>query len=341
MNNNQRRFASDNNASVHPKVMQMLNEINEGHVIGYGDDPYTLKAKKLITDLCEKEVDIFFLTNGTAANTLTIAAMLKPYEAVICSQMAHINVHECGAPEHFAGAKLLTVNSVDGKLTPSLIKPLLHAKGNPHETQPRVICISQTNEIGQVYTLAELKNLVAFAKKNNCYTYIDGARLSNAIASLNCTFAEIIEGIDAVNFGGTKNGLMLAEALIVQNKNLAQDLFYSQKQAMQLSSKMRYVSSQFIPYIQENLWIENARHSNQIAQYLASQLNLISAVNITQEVQSNMVYCQLPHAIIKSLQEEYFFYLWDEDQDIARFVCSFDNTRQDVDDFISAIKAKI
>ncbi len=333
-----RSFASDNNAGVHPKIMEALNRVNQGHFTGYGDDPYTLQAEELFKKMLGKACRSYFVYGGTGANVLALTALARPFESVVCAESAHINVDECGAPERFSGCKLLDIPTPDGKLTPALIRPRLTGFDFEHHSQPRVISIAQPTELGTLYTLDELRALRILADEFGLYLHMDGARISNAAAALNCSFAELTLGMDAVSFGGNKNGLMFGEALIFLNPDVVPHFKYLRKQGMQLHSKMRYIAAQFLTMFDSELWLENARNANAVAQYLKDRLSHIPQIKITQKVQTNAVFARVPHDLIHPLQQKYFFYVWDESRDEVRWMAAFDSQKSDVDAFITEIK---
>ena len=263
---------------------------------------------------------MFFAFNGTGCNTLCIDAMTRSHHAVVCAETAHINVDECGAPSRIVGCRLLTVPTPDGKLTPELVKTQLHGFGFEHHSQPKVISITQPTELGTLYTIDEIKALVALAHEHDMYVHVDGARLGNAAVALNCTFREMTTdlGVDAVSFGGTKNGLMMGEAVVLLNPALADGFKYRRKQAMQLCSKMRFIAAQFDAYFENDLWRRNAEHSNWMAQLLYKEVKDIPGVKVMYPVQTNGVFAKLPRKVWKELQNHYFFYDWDEDADVVR-----------------------
>ena len=335
-----RSFASDNNAGVHPRVMQAIAAANDGHVIAYGDDPYTARAIAKFHEQLGKDATVFFVFGGTGANVLGLKAMTQSHHAVICAETAHIYVDECGAPERFTGCKLLQVKTSDGKLRVEQITPLLHDVGFEHHVQPRVISISQATEMGTVYTPREMKALAAFAHDHDMLLHVDGARIANAAASLKVKLRAITKdaGVDALSFGGAKNGMMYGEAVVFFNKNLARDFKYTRKQGTHLPSKMRFISAQFEALLTDNLWQENAAHANRMAQLLAQQLEKIPQVKITQEVEANGVFAVIPKKYIARLQKQYFFYVWNEETSEARFMTSFDTTEEDIVDFVRLVR---
>ena len=334
-----RSFASDNNAGIHPEILSAIERANDGHAKGYGGDEHTAQAEALMQRHFGEESSSFFVFNGTGGNVVALQALLRPYEATICAETAHINVDECGAPERFTGSKLLTLPTPDGKLTPAMIEHHLHGIGVVHHVQPRAISITQSTELGTVYTPGEIRALAEFAHARNLYLHMDGARYCNAAAGLGVDLKalSVDAGVDILTFGGTKNGLMLGEAVVVFRPELAESIGYLRKQSAQLASKMRYISAQFIAYLESDLWRRNAIHANQMAQFLAQQAAQIEGVHLTQPTQANAVFAILPHAAIEKLQAEYFFYVWDPEKNEVRWVCSFDTTEQDVAQFAQAL----
>lgn len=340
---NKRGFASDNNAGVHPEILKAITEANTGHTIAYGDDPYTASATEKMYQYFGSDTDIYFVFIGTAANVLGLNALTQSWNAVICAETAHINEDECGAPEKFNGFKLLPVETPDGKLTVELIKKHMYGFGFEHHSQPNVISITQATEMGTVYTVDEIKAITDFAHKKNMYVHMDGARIANAAVSLNTEFKSFTKdaGIDVLSFGGTKNGMMYGEAVVFFNKHISEHFKYIRKQGMQLASKMRFISVQFESYLSNNLWYENAWHANEMALYLAEKVKEINGIKITQKVESNGVFAIVPPEIIHELQKKYFFYMWNEHNSEVRWMTSFDTRKEDIDDFISIIKAEL
>jgi len=335
-----RSFASDNNAGVHPKVLEAIAAANEGHVVAYGDDPHTDAAVELFREHFGKEVAVYFVFGGTGANVLGLKAVTESYHAIICADTAHINVDECGAPEKFTGCKLLSLPTNDGKITVDQMAPFLDAVGFEHHVQPRVISISQSTEMGTVYKPQELKKLSNFAHKNGMLLHMDGARIANAAASLKANLSTITTdvGVDVLSFGGAKNGMMYGEAVIFFDRSLAKDFKYTRKQGTHLPSKMRFISAQFSALLSNDLWRENAAHANSMAKLLAQELGRIPLIEITQKVDSNGVFARLPKKYIAILQKQYFFYVWNEQTSEVRFMTSFDTTPQDISDFVALIK---
>jgi threonine aldolase len=335
-----RGFASDNNSGVHPEILKALTEVNSGHTIAYGDDPYTHEAKILFKNIFGHHVEVFFVFIGSAANVLGIKAATQPYNSVICPETAHIQVDECGAPERFTGCKLLPVETPDGKLTPDLVKKHLHGFGFEHHAQPKVISISQPTELGTVYTPDEIKLLANLAHEHKMYLHMDGARIANAAVSLGKEFKEFTTdvGVDILSFGGTKNGMMYGEAIVFLAPELKENFMYTRKQGLQLASKMRYISAQFIAYLSNNQWKKTAEHANRMAKLLAEEIRKIPQITITQKVEVNGVFAIVPPAIIPKLQEQYFFYEWDEHQSEVRWMTSWDTTEEDIMGFVKLVK---
>ncbi|MGI6048655.1 MAG: threonine aldolase family protein [Petrimonas sp.] len=338
-----RSFGSDNNSGVHPRLLQSIIDANHNHTIGYGDDDWTRDAEKAVKKLIGKEdIEPYFVFNGTGANVIALQACTLPFHSIVCASTAHIAVDECGAPIKFTGCALKEIDTPDGKLTPELIHPLLHGFGVEHHSQPKVIAISQTTEMGTAYTPQEIKALADLAHEHGMYLFIDGTRIANACAFLNVSVREMIVdcGVDIFTFGGTKNGLIMGEVLVPLRKELAENMKYYRKQMTQLYSKMRFISAQFIPYFNEGIWLDNAQKSNAFAQKLATEMRN-AGVELTQEVQSNAVFFILSEEKTDKLRERYFFYDWDELRNERRLVCSWDTTDKDITGFISYLKSII
>jgi len=335
-----RSFASDNNAGVHPEIIEALRAVNEGHVVAYGDDDVTARAIKLFKKHFGKDVEVFFVFGGTGANTLGLKAITKPYHAVICAETAHINVDECGAPEKFTGCKLVALQTPDGKLRVEQLEPLVHVFGNEHHVQPRVVSISQATEMGTVYKKKELKAIADFAHANNMLLHVDGARLANAAASLDASLKSITAdaGVDVLSFGGTKNGMIYGEAVVFFDPKLAEDFKFIRKQGMHLPSKMRFISGQFETLLSGDLWSRSAAHANRMARLLASELEKVPQITLTQAVEANGVFAIVPKQFIPQLQKKYFFYVWNEAISEVRLMCSFDTSEEDIHDFVGVVR---
>lgn len=336
-------FASDNYAGIHPKVLKAIQEANQGHAKAYGSDSYTEQAIEAFKEQLGSDIEVFFVATGTAANVLSLSTLIKPYHSIICAESAHINVDECGAPENYSGSKLMAIPTKEGKLTIEAIKNQLVYKGDQHKVQPKVISISQATEFGTIYTPEEIKKISAFAQANNMYLHMDGARLSNAAARLNSDMATLTRdvGVDVLCFGGTKDGMMLGEAVIFFNRELANDFQYIRKQGMQLVSKMRFISAQFIALLEDNLWLKNAQHANAMAQLLAAELVTLPQIKLRQPIEANALFAIVDPKIIPLLQEKYYFYVWDEALSEVRWMMSWDTTPEDIQEFVAFIKQVI
>jgi threonine aldolase len=339
-NSMKRGFASDNNSGVHPEIMKAILDANIGHSIGYGDDPFTQKAKKIFKSVFGEQSEVFFVFLGTGANVLGLKAITHSFHSIICADTAHINIDECSAPEKFTGCKLIPIPTANGKLTPELILPYLHGFDFEHHAQPKVISITQTTEMGTVYTTNELKEICNLAHNYGLLVHMDGARIANAAVSLKVGFGEMVNeaGVDVLSFGGTKNGLMYGEAIVFLKPGLSENFKYIRKQGMQLASKMRFISAQFIAYFENQLWERNANHSNKMAQLLVNKIKDFPKVKITQQVQSNGIFAIIPQNIIENLQNEYFFYVWNEEHSEVRWMTSWDTTSEDVEGFTKSLK---
>jgi threonine aldolase len=332
-------FASDNYSGIHPEIFEAIQKANINHEISYGDDTFTAEANRLF----EKEfgkVTVLYTFNGTGANVTCLKCCTLPFQAVICSEYAHILADECGAPTQSIGCSLLPLKTPDGKLTPEMIKPLLSRVGNVHNTQPKVISISQSTELGTVYTTDELKTLCDFAHANDMFVHLDGARISNAVAGLGVSLkaATVDCGIDIMSFGGTKNGLMIGEAVLIFNNKLKANAPYFHKQTAQLFSKNRFIAAQFAALLSNKLWLRMATHANNMAQLLAGEVSKLPRVKITQQVNANAVFVIIPVEVIQPLRTQYPFYEWDGTMHEQRWMCSFDTTEEEVLGFVKALK---
>lgn len=338
---NKRGFASDNNSGIHPDILKAIESANEGHAVGYGADVFTERAKQLFRDEFGSETEIYFALTGTGANILSIQTFCHSFNSILCTETAHIHVDECGAPEKFTGSKIISIPSVDGKIHPEELLKRLHGFQVEHHSQPGLVSISQVTEMGTVYSVQEIKEIAEIAHQYGMFLHMDGARISNAAVSLGLDFRAFTKdaGVDVLSFGGTKNGLMIGEAILIFNPEMAKNTIYFRKQAAQLYSKMRFLSAQFIPYLEKKIWKSNAKHANQMAQLLANQVSAISNITITQKVDANGVFAILPKQIIPIIRQEFFFYDWDEEKGEVRWMTSFDTTEEDVHNLVSLLKS--
>lgn len=333
-------FGSDNHAGVHPKLLNAIIEANADHAPSYGTDPISLKSEESFNKIFGQKVKTFFVYNGTSANALSMRAMTKPWQSVLCTDISHLNVDECGAPEFLSGAKTIALPSKNGKISLEQLKGSLIRRGDQHYAQPKVVSLTQPTEVGTCYSITEIKEITDWAHKEGLYVHIDGARIANAVVSLNTSFKELLSdtGIDVLSFGGTKNGLMMGEAVVFFNQTLAQDFIYIRKQVGQLPSKTRYISSQFYTYLESEVWKEIATHTTSMAKYLFELTNKIPGVEITNPVQSNAVFAKIPKAWIKPLRDKYFFYVWDEKTFECRWMMCFDTTKSEIEGFAEELK---
>src|SRR6266567_1101446 len=331
-----RSFASDNNAGIHPEVLKAVSAVNQGHVVGYGDDSYTDSAVRLFKRHFGDDIAVFFVFNGTDANCLGLKSLTSSYHAVMCAEAAHIYVDECGAPEKFTGCKLIPIPTQDGKLRPEAVRAAYHGIGVEHHVQPRVVAITQSTEVGTVYKAEEIRQLAYFAHERGMFLHMDGARIANAAASLGLGLRQATRdlGVDVLSFGATKNGGMGSEAVVFFDPKLAADFKFYRKQGMQLASKMRFLSAQFEALLKDGLWLRNAQHANRMALLLKRELSKIPQAKVVYKVQANGVFVKLPRRVIAKLQKRYFFYMWDEAQSMVRWMCSWDTTEADVRQFV-------
>lgn len=338
-----RGFASDNYAGIHPEVLAAISAVNTDHQSAYGDDVVTHALEKRVQEVFGASASVFPVFNGTGANVVALQALTQRWEAVICAQTAHIHADEGGAPEKMAGLKLWTVETAHGKLTPEKIADLDFDRGFVHRAQQAVVSITQSTEMGTVYSVDELKALVSACHARDLLVHMDGARIANAAAHLGGDLAAITAevGIDALSFGGTKNGAMLGEAVVVFTPELAEKVPFLRKTSMQLSSKMRFISAQLLALLTDDLWLRNAQHANAMAQRLAAGVSRIEGVSITQSVDANAVFAILPEQVTERLQEKFHFYTWNHLTGEVRWMCSWDTTEADVDAFVSAIAAEM
>lgn len=333
-------FGSDNHSGIHPDIIKAIESANVGYSVAYGDDEYTTRAIKKLKEHFGKDTYIYFVGNGTAANILGIKAVTESFNSIFCAETAHLNVHECCGPEKFTGCKLTTISTEDGKLTVDLLKPHMVGFGDPHMAQPKVISITQSSELGTVYTPEEIQELSNFAHKQNMILHMDGARLCNAAASLNIGLKKITAdvGVDVLSFGGTKNGMMFGDAVIFFDGKSSKHFEFIRKQGMHLTSKMRFISVQFEALLTNDLWLKNAKQANKMAQLLYNEVKDVPQIKITQKVQVNAVFASLLKKYITEIQRKYFFHVFNEQTSEVRWMCSFNTTKEDVIDFTDTIK---
>jgi threonine aldolase len=332
-------FGSDNHAGVHPSVLAAITEANSGDAVAYGADPWTARATADLRRLSGASGEVYLVLNGSGANVLGLGLLLGRHEAVICAESAHINTDECGSAERILGTKLLTVPAPGGKLTPELIARRLAGRGDEHFAQPAVVSVTQSTEFGTCYSLAELGKIHDFCAASGLRVYMDGARLANAAAHLGCSLAELAEHADVLSFGGTKNGAMGVEAIIVMREQDTAATPYLRKQHMQLVSKMRYLAAQISALVDDDLWLRNAGHANAMARRLADGLAGVPGVQVVYPVESDAVFARLDKRHIAALQRDWMFHVWDEDSGVVRWMTAFDTPAAAVDEFLADIAA--
>ncbi len=340
-----RGFASDNYSGIHPEVLTAITQANEGHQIAYGEDVYSARLQEVFATHLGEGVEAFPVFNGTGANVVGLQSMLPRWGAVVCADTAHINVDEGGAPEKVGGIKLWTVPTDDGKLTPELIDREARGWGDEHRAQPLVVSITQSTELGTLYTPDEIRAIADHVHGLGMHLHMDGSRIANAAASLDLPMRAFTRdaGVDVMSVGGTKNGAMVAEAIVVLNPAAAEGLTYLRKTNMQLASKMRFVSAQLIALYDGDLWLRNARHANAMAQRLRTALDeriadgRVAGVEFTQTTQANGLFLTLPEGVADRLRDTFRFYDWDESRREVRWVCSFDTTESDVDTLVDLV----
>lgn len=333
--NNPRGFASDNNSGVHPRVMDAILKANDGHVVAYGGDPYTDKATQKFKEIFGSETEVFFVYNGTGANVLALKTVTESWHSILCSEVAHVNEDECSAPEKITGCKLIALPHRHGKISVKDIAKHLVWLDDEHRAQPKVVSITQCTEMGAVYTVEEIQEIVNFCHSNNLLVHMDGARIANAAVALNMDFKECTKdlGIDILSFGGTKNGMMFGEAVLFFNPDLVGAAKYYRKQNMQLNSKMRFIAAQFIEYLNEDVWRPNAVNANKMAQELYKGIKSFDKVEVVHPVEANGVFAKIPADMIPVLQKEMFFYVFDELENMVRWMCSWDTRPEDIQKF--------
>jgi threonine aldolase len=334
-----RSFASDNNAGVHPEILAAIARANEGHVVAYGADPYTQTAIKKFEEHFGEDIAVFFTFNGTGANVLGLQALTRSFQSILCSDYAHIYTDECGAPEKHTGCKLIPLPHQDGKISLDSVRHAYHGIGDEHHSQPRVVSITQSTEMGTVYRPEEIQALAKFAHEHDMFLHMDGARISNAAACLGQNLRQATRelGVDVLSFGGTKNGILGGEAVVFFQPKLSQDFLYLRKQSMQLSSKMRFIAAQFEALLTNDLWQRSAEHANRMARLLEKQVSRIPGVKVVWKVEANGVFAQIPRHSIEKIKQHYFFYMWMEEESIVRWMCSFDTTEEDIRNFVEVV----
>jgi threonine aldolase len=331
-----RSFGSDNHSGIHPDILKAIHQANTNHTCAYGDDPFSAKLQKKVEEIFGVNATIFPTFNGTGANVCALRACVQPFHAILCLETAHIFVDECGAPEFLTGAALKAIPTKDGKIVVEMLEPFLDAFGFEHHSQPKVLYISQATELGTVYKPEEIKKLAQFLHTHNMYLHVDGARLANAAATLQCSLKEITAdcGADILSFGGTKNGMLMGESVITFRPELAENMKYIRKQSTQLFSKMRFSAAQFLAYFDNELWLTNALHSNKMAQLLRNKIEETGNFEFTQPTEANIILVKFSPSIITEMLKHHFFYVWNEKTHEIRLVTSWDTTEADVEMFV-------
>lgn len=332
-------FGSDNHSGVAPEILKSIEEANSGFEVAYGDDRYTKEAEEIFKRLFNDSTSAFFVFNGTGANILSLRAMTDSYNSILCPINAHINVDECGAPEKFTGCKVVPLLSENGKVKPESVINELKGFGFQHHSQPKVLSISQPTELGTLYTPGEISELAALMHSVGGYLHIDGSRISNAAAALELPIKAFTLdcGVDALSFGGTKNGLLIGEAVLFFREELSNNFLYIRKQGAQLFSKNRFIAAQFCAYLKDGLNIRLAQHSNRMAKYLEKRLHEVNSVTISKPVETNVVFAKLDLKLAEELMKKHYFYIWDEQTTEVRWMCSFNTTNEDIDNFVDDI----
>jgi threonine aldolase len=339
-----RGFASDNAATVHPLVLESIAAANVGHAFGYGHDPYTdAVQRRLAAALGAPEAAVFFVFNGSGANVLSLRSALRPWEAAIVSANAHLHTDEVGAPEAVAGVKLLVAETVDGRITIDGVRRLVERPNDEHAVKPGLLSLTQATELGTLYSLEDLRALGEQAHAHGLRVHVDGARFANAAAALGVSLPELVgaAGIDLLSFGGTKNGLMVGEAVVVFDPELAAGMLHLRKQTLQLASKMRFIAAQFDALLQDDLWLQNATHANAMAQRLCDAVSGVDGVVVTRRPAANAVFAVIAPEVRLALQQEFDFYEWDDVTGEVRWMCSWDTTEDDIDEFARAVRAAV
>ncbi|HZC36630.1 MAG TPA: low specificity L-threonine aldolase [Chthoniobacterales bacterium] len=345
MNKRLRHFASDNNAGIYPEVLMAMQDANEGHVTGYGDDPYTLRAQQAICDLFEKECAVFFVSNGTTANCLALSVAVRSYHGVIVHEHSHIETDECNAIGHFIpGAKTIVVGGEMGKVDPDQMWRVIGSQHDVHRSKPRAISLTNATELGTVYRSEETEKISQLAKLFGLFLHVDGARFANAVASTGCSPADLTwkSGVDALSFGGTKNGLGFGEAIVFFEKEFAHEFAFRMKQSGQLASKMRFLSAPWLALLKDGLWLQRAKHANRMAETLADRLRPLSGIKLLFPTEANAVFAKIPQPAIDAMHKlGWRFYTDVGPGGGARLMCSWDTTEQDVDEFVEDLERSL
>ena len=334
-----RGFASDNNAGVHPEIIEAIVRVNRGHARAYGDDAYTRSAVERFEEHFGSDIAVFFTFNGTGANVLGLQALTRSFHSVLCSDYAHIYTDECSAPEKLTGCKLIPLPHQEGKMTVASVRHAYHGIGDEHHAQPRVVSITQATEMGTLYQPEEIQALAHFAHAHDMFLHMDGARLANAAVSLGQTLRQATRdlGVDVLSFGGTKNGILGGEAVVFFHPEQSENFLYLRKQSMQLASKMRFIAAQFEALLTNDLWKRSAQHANRMARVLERELSRIPGVRVVWKVEANGVFCEIPRHAVEKIKRQYFFYVWIEEESIVRWMCSFDTTEEDIRTFAEVV----
>lgn len=335
-------FASDNYAGVIPEVMEALQKANNEHARSYGADEITEKTNKLFREVFEADVIVHYVFNGTGANVLSLSSATRSFNSVLCADISHIYCDESSAPETFTGCRFFPLQANEyGKLSPDIVAKRMIRKGDMHYAQSSILSVTQSTEYATIYSIDELKSLGEYCKQHGLYFHIDGARFTNAAAALNCSLADISThvGADIISFGGTKAGMMYGEAVVVFNKELANNLSYKHKQTMQLSSKNRFIAAQFHALLKDNIWNKYASHANAMAQNLYNSIKDITKVEVTKPVQANGIFATHPVELNEKMWAQYPYYVWDEHTNEVRIMCSWDTTEQEVEKFVTFMKS--
>jgi threonine aldolase len=337
-----RQFASDNYSGICPEAWAAMAEANTGHEVSYGDDHWTQRATDRIREIFETGCEVFFVFNGTSANSLSLASLCQSYHSILCHELAHVETSECGAPEFFAnGSKILLLPGAHGKIDPAGIEPAVKKRTDIHYPKPRALSLTQATETGTVYSVAEIQTLAETARKFGLHLHMDGARFANAVAALGVAPADITwrAGVDVLCFGGSKNGIALGEAVVFFNRELARDFDYRCKQGGQLASKMRFLSAPWLGMLKDGAWLRHAGHANEMARRLETGLKKISGVQISNPVQSNAVFAIIPKAAEEKMHVRgWHFYTGVITPDESRLMCSWDTTPGDVDAFVADLR---